>query len=338
MRAPMGKSRGSELEGFNMTDSSNTHKESSQVTSKPPILVTGAAGLVGNKVRQLLEERGDVVLAIDRIVRAEIFGPVKECDLADVHRLHELARDGLQGVIHCGAHSGPMIVRDNPVSMVQTNIVGTANVLEVARVYRAKRFVYCSSTSAYGPTGPGPVSEEAPMHPSTVYGASKVAGEQLVTTYALQYGLNGVSLRLSWVYGPRRNTDCMIRAMITDAQARQPTRIPYGRDIPRQYIYVEDAARALVAAFDKATLPQRVYTATGGSYKTLGEIADIVRQILPQAVIEFGAGVDPDDDIQQEFDISAAKRDFGYLPRYDLHAGIREYANWLWLQASEPRS
>lgn len=299
------------------------------MTSKPPILVTGAAGLIGNKVRQLLEERGDSVLAIDRIARAETFGPVMECDITDVHRLHELARDGLRGVIHCGAHSGPMLARDNPFSMVGTNIVGTANVLEVARVHRAERFVYCSSTSACGPTGPGPVSEDVLTRPSTVYGASKVAGEQLVTTYALQYGLNGVSVRLSWVYGPRRSTDCIIRTMITDAQAGKPTRISFGRDLKRQYVYVDDAARALVAAFDKGNLPRRIYTVTGGTCKTLGEIAEIVCQALPQADIELGAGFDPAEDIQCEFDISAARRDLGYSPRYDLLAGIREYANWL---------
>lgn len=299
------------------------------MTSKQPILVTGAAGLIGNKVRQLLEERGDSVLAIDRIAGDGVFGPVLECDLSDVHRLHECTLDGIRGVIHCGAHSGPMIARDNPISMVQTNIVGTANVLEVARVHRASRFIFCSSTSAYGPTGPGLVPEDVAMRSSTVYGATKVAGEQLVMTYSLQHGLNGVSLRLSWVYGPRRNTDCIIRRMITDAQAGRITRIPFGRDIRRQYIYIEDAARALVAAFDKATLPRRIYTVTGGTCRTLGEIASIVRQILPQADIDLGAGIDPADDVQGEFDISAAKRDFGYSPRYDLLGGILEYANWL---------
>jgi UDP-glucuronate 4-epimerase len=304
------------------------------MTSKPPILVTGAAGLIGNKVRQILEERGDTVIAIDRIAGSGGFGPVTECDLGDVHRLHELSRDGIEGVIHCGAHSGPMVARDNPFSMVQVNIVGTANVLEVARVHGARRFVYCSSTSAYGPTPRGPVPEDVPMHPSSVYGASKVAGEQLVAAYASQYELNGTSLRLSWVYGPRRITDCMIRTMIADAQAGRPTRAPFGRDFPRQYIHVEDAAGALVTAFDKPSLPRRSYTVTGGTCKTLGEIAGIVRELFPQADIELGAGADPVDDIQYEFDISAAKRDLGYAPRYDLVAGIRDYAAWLAAQVS----
>lgn len=304
------------------------------MASTSPILVTGAAGLIGNKVRQILEERGDRVVAIDRLAGSGTFGPVTECDLGDIHRLHELARNGIEGVIHCGAHSGPMVARDNPISMVQVNIVGTANMLEVARLHGAKRFVYCSSASVYGPTPPAPVPEDVALHPSTVYAASKVAGEQLVATYASQFGLNGTSLRLSWVYGPRRTTDCMIRTMLTDAQAGRPTRAPFGRHLPRQFIHVEDAAGALVTTFDEPSLPRRIYTVTGGSCKTLGEVADIVRELYPQADIELGEGLDPADDIQCEFDISAAKRDLGYAPRYELSDGIRGYAEWLAAQTS----
>lgn len=299
------------------------------MSSKAPILVTGAAGLIGNMVRQRLEGRGDRVVAIDRAPGRGTAGPVTECDLGDVHRLHELARDGLGGIIHCGAHSGPMVARDNPFSMVAVNIVGTANVLEVARIRGAARFIYCSSTSAYGPTPPGPVPEDVALRPSTVYGASKVAGEQLVSAYAAQYGLDGTSLRLSWVYGPRRSTDCAIRTMITDAQSGRPTRMPFGRDFPRQYVHVEDAAAALVAAFDASGLPRRVYNVTGGTYATLGEIAGMVRSILPQADIELGGGADPVDDVQHRFDISAAQRDLAYAPHHRLEAGIRAYAEWL---------
>lgn len=299
------------------------------MTVSQPILVTGAAGLIGDRVRRILEERGDEVIAIDRHAGAGTFGPVAECDLGDIHRLHELARKGLGGVVHCGAHSGPMVARDNPFSMVQVNIVGTANMLEVARIHGARRFVYCSSTSAYGPTPPGPVREDVPLRPSTVYGASKAAGEQLVSSYAAQYGLDGVSLRLSWVYGPRRTTDCLIRTMITDAQAGRPTRADFGRDFPRQYVHVGDAAAALVLALDRPSLPRRIYTVTGGTCLTLGQIADVVRAQFPQADISLGAGADPLDDVQHEFDISAAARDLGYAPRYDLAAGIRDYAAWL---------
>jgi nucleoside-diphosphate-sugar epimerase len=297
--------------------------------SEATILVTGAAGLLGNAVRVLLEKGGRKVLPIDRTPGAVDGREVTVCDLGDVHRLHALAVENrIAGIVHCGAHSGPMVARDNPNSMVQVNIVGTANVLEIARIH-GSRLVFCSSTSAYGNTPEGPVPEDVPMAPTTVYGASKVASELLVSAYAGQYGVDGVSLRLSWVYGPRRTTDCVIRTMIVDALAGRPTRLPFGRDFHRQFIHVEDAARALVMALDKPALPRRTYNVTGGSYLTLAEIANVVRGVLPGADIELGPGADPVDDMQRRFDISAVERDLGYRPAIGLDQGIGSYADWL---------
>jgi UDP-glucuronate 4-epimerase len=140
--------------------------------SEPTILVTGAAGLLGNAVRILLETSGQWVLPIDRVPQTEEGRQIIACDLSDVHRLHALAVENrITGIIHCGAHSGPMVARDNPYSMVQVNIVGTANVLEIARIHGA-RFVFCSSTSAYGNTPEGLVPEDVPLVPTSVYGAS----------------------------------------------------------------------------------------------------------------------------------------------------------------------
>jgi nucleoside-diphosphate-sugar epimerase len=169
-----------------------------------------------------------------------------------------------------------------------------------------------------------------------VYGASKVASEQLVSTYSKQYGVDGVSLRLSWVYGPRRTTDCIVRTMIEDALARRPTRESFGRDFHRQFIHVSDAARALVTALDTPNLPRRTYNITGGSYLTLREIGDVVRRVIPEADIELGEGPDPVDDVQHRFDISAAEHDLGFRPSISLEDGVRAYASWLKEQAWEP--
>ena len=290
------------------------------------ILLTGAAGLIGRAVHRMLRERGDRVIAIDRIGGETITA----CDLTEVHRLHELATEAT-AVVHCGAISGPMVARDNPYLIVQSNVVGTANILELARVRKMRRVVACSSVSAYGntPAGLDLVAEDVPLRPTSVYGASKAAGEHLLDGYALQHGLDGVSIRPAWVYGPGRTTECAIRAMILDAQAGRATHFPFGRDFYRQYVHVDDVATALVLALDAEKLPRRSYTITGGSYMTLAEVAETVKAVLPQAEITMGAGPDPVDDVQARFDISAAERNLGYRPRVTLEDGIRSYAEWL---------
>lgn len=301
------------------------------------VLVTGAAGLVGNAVRTRLENAGRSVVAIDRMGGVIDGRKVVECDVTDIHGLHRLARrNSITGVIHCGAFSGPMVAADSPVQMVQVNIVGTANILELARVIGGTRVVFCSSTSAFGPTPPGPVPEDVALRPSTVYGASKAASEHLVSSYAQQHGVDGVSLRLSWIYGPRRTTSCAIRTMITDALEGRATELPFGRDFPRQYIYIDDAVDALITALNRPRLPRHVYTVTGGTWMTLGEIAGVVRKVMPAADIKVAEGDDPIDDRQERFDISAAGRDLGYVPKVSLEGGIRAYRDWLAKRAATP--
>lgn len=290
------------------------------------ILLTGAAGLIGRALHRLLIDRGDTVVAIDRIGGDGIVA----CDLTETHRLHELGA-AATAVLHCGAISGPMVARDDPHLIVQSNIVGTANILELARIRRMRRVVFLSSVSAYGdtPAGIDPVPENVVLAPSSVYGASKVAGEALAAGYRRQHGVDAVSIRPSWVYGPGRTTACAIRDMILDAQAGRPTHFPFGRDFFRQYVHVDDVAAAILLALDAATLRQRVYTITGGDYRTLAAVADVVRGALPGASITMDPGGDPIDDLQARFDISAAAADLGYRPSITLEAGIRAYATWL---------
>lgn len=297
--------------------------------SNETILVTGAAGLVGNAVARALLARGDEVVAIDRFAGQVEGVNITSCDLNDIHQLHAVTGPGLTGVVHCGAFSGPMVARDNPYAMVQVNIVGTANVLELARIYKSRRFVFCSSTSAYGHTKTGLVQEDSYMEPESLYGASKVACEQMVSAYAKQYDVDGVSIRLSWVYGPRRTTDCVIREMLTNARAGRSTKFAFGADFYRQFIHVEDASAALLSALDAPELPRRTYNATGGTRVTLQDVAQIVKELHPTATIELANGPDPVDEFQDEFDISAAQRDLKYVPRISLAEGIARYSRWL---------
>ncbi|WP_158814624.1 NAD(P)-dependent oxidoreductase [Methylocapsa sp. S129] len=295
-----------------------------------PILVTGAAGLVGRAVLRRLTALKQAFVAIDRIAVHVDGALVAAADLTDGHRLHALVRrQPLAGIIHCGAISGPMLGKDNPFSIVETNIVGTANLLEIARIHAIPRFVFCSSCSVYGSPGNVPITEHAPLRPTSVYGASKVAGEQLVAAYSAEHRLDGVSLRLSWVYGPERTTDCLLRDMVRAAIAERPFSRPWGKGFPRQYIHADDAAVALVAALGTSSLPRTEYAITGDRVDTLDEVAELVRSVFPKSIISLGSGVDPLDDLQGRIDIRAARRDLGFAPVVDLRDGIQGLAERL---------
>jgi UDP-glucuronate 4-epimerase len=294
------------------------------------ILITGAAGFLGDAIRGELDRLGTPVLPLDRRSQAASGRKTIVCDLTDAHRLHALVHERpIDCIIHSGGVSGPMVARDDPHGIVRANVDGTANLLELARIHGIGRFIFCSSAGVYGATQGGPVVETDPLRPRDTYSASKAAGEHLVAAYAHQFGLDAVSLRFSWIFGPRRATDCVIRTMILDALAGRPTRLPYGRGFPRQFVHVDDAVRAVLAALVRPALPGTAYTISGGSYVSLDEIGGLVRRVLGHADIEVADGPDPGDDYQHSFDISAASRDLGYVPRVTLEDGIRRYADWL---------
>jgi UDP-glucose 4-epimerase/UDP-glucuronate 4-epimerase len=284
-------------------------------------------------VRRQLEAADRAVTAIDLTARAEPGAPVTALDVRDIHRLHALAVQAgpFEAIIHCGALSGPMLARDNPHFLIDVNLGGTANLLELARIHRIPRVVFCSSVSAYGhtPAGLSPVGEDVPLEPTTVYGATKAAGEALVRGYATQHGVSAVCIRIGWVYGPRRTTDCDIRDMILAAQSGRPFAQPVGADDLRQYVYMDDVAAALILAADVSAPPRLSYSVTGDDIRPLSAVADIVRARFPGASIEIGAGAVPGADRQQRFDLSAARRDLGYRPSTNLTDGIAAYADWL---------
>lgn len=123
--------------------------------------------------------------------------------------------------------------------------------------------------------------------------------------------------------------------MIVDALAGKATSKPFGRNFCRQFIYVDDTARALVTALNRSELPRDTYTITGDSYLTIAEIAEVVRSVLMDKKVTIGDGDDPVDDRQSRFDTSAAKRDLDFSPKYSFADGVRAYADRLRHRASD---
>ena len=296
------------------------------------VVVTGSAGLIGFGVAARLAREGRAVIGTDRIQPREDGGfPSTDAELTDVHKLHAICSGDVEAIVHCGAVSGPMLGRDNPRAVIETNIAGTANLLEIAR-QRDVRLVFCSSTSAYGNTAVGldPVPEDAPLAGDDIYGATKASGDILTRAYVAQTGLDAIVLRFSWVYGPRRRTTCVVREMIKDAQVGRATTLPYGRGFTRQYVYIDDVVSAVIAALDASeTGSQRAFNITGGERLEFGEIVDAVRASVPGAQITLGAGADPEDQSHGRFDISAAARVLGWQPQVAFADGVRKYAGWL---------
>ncbi|ODU00744.1 MAG: hypothetical protein ABS81_22710 [Pseudonocardia sp. SCN 72-86] len=288
------------------------------------VLVTGSAGLVGHAVRLLLEADGEVVVGVDRVSRSADGVAQLPCDLTDPAAVDAVvAAHEVTTIVHCGGVSGPMVARDDPRAVVEANVGGTANLLESARRHGVARVVYCSSIAAYGATPPGPVTEATPLRPLDVYGATKAAAEHLVAGYHHEHGVTGVSLRISTVFGARRRTACLVRALLDDAAAGRPTHVPIPADAPQQYVYVDDVATAVRAALH-APGAVGAYNVAGVAVHTVTEVITAAREADPRV----RAAAEPPDPVAAQawpgqLDLSAAADELGWRPRWSLVDGIR---------------
>lgn len=307
------------------------------MSSQLPVLVTGAAGLIGRRVTELLLQARRPVIATDRAAPTARLGcEFVTAELSDSMRLTALVARGVSAVLHCGGISGQMLARDNPAGILGINVGGTATLLELARLFRVPRFVFCSSVHAYGdtPEDMNPVTEEAPLAARETYGASKVAAEAALRAYALEHDMQACALRLGWVYGPRRTTPSLTARMVRDAaEGRAVTQVEHDGLYAVPLLHVEDAAAALLAALDAPAVQGRCFNIVGGPSQPFTAIAAMIAAVRPDWRAEFTPGQALPEYRQGNFCIRAAAQGLGWVPRVTPQQGLADYIEWLQREA-----
>jgi len=233
------------------------------------ILVTGAAGFIGMAVARALLDRGDEVVGIDNLndyysvqlkrdrLQTLLGRPgfrFQELDIADQSALHELfATEDFDRVVHLAAQAGVRYSLQNPHAYAQSNLVGFVNVLEGCRHHGVEHLVYASSSSVYGGNTKMPFAENDPVdHPVSLYAATKKANELMAHTYSHLYGLPTTGLRFFTVYGPWGRPD-MAPILFTEAiLAGRPIKVFNHGKMRRDFTYVDDIVRGVVATLDRA--------------------------------------------------------------------------------------
>lgn len=295
-----------------------------------PILVTGAAGLIGVRlVRRLLGD-GAAVIATDRqFVEAPPGMLWATVDLLDGHALQTLMREARVGaVVHSGAISGPMVAAGDPHEVMSVNVTGTLNVAEAALRTGVERVVALSSAGVYGVQSTlDPVREDAPLNASDIYGASKIAAETILRAYRREHGLPVVALRPSSVYGPGRTNACFIRDMIEHARRGDPLPLAPEGACRRQFVHVDDVVAAILGALNAPHLDDFAFNVSGGTWLSEQEIAAQAAPVLPGLQIaQTDAPARCLDGEMGPLDTARARAAFGFSPCVPLAEGIASYA------------
>ncbi len=300
-------------------------------------LVLGGTGFIGSQLCAALRRAGWRVRAFGRRLPGEGGAAAVECDefvQGDFAFREKVAQavDGADTVFHLVSTTVPGTSAINPFYDVQTNIIPSIQLLELCVARKIRRVVFSSSGgTVYGPAQYLPIDEKHPTNPVSPYGVSKLAIEKYLGVYAATRGLGYAVLRFGNVYGPghrARTGQGLVTALIERGLAGEPIEIWGDGTVARDYLYVDDAARALVAASAYVGVQRAFNAATGigtsvndlliSIERTIGRRLEVRR--TPGRAFDVPANV---------LDASLAARELDWRPQVSLEDGLRRTANWL---------
>ena len=311
------------------------------MSEQKTVLVTGGAGFIGSHLVDALAARGDRVRVVDNLsvgsldnLSQQAGNPrvtVHQVDVRDGRALAPLF-DGVDTVFHLATQCVRVSLSE-PELVHEVNTTGTLQVLLAAAHSRVRRFVYVSSSEAFGSARVVPMREDHPFEPTTIYGASKMAGELYTNAFRVTYGLHTVIVRPFNTYGPRAHFNGAYGELIPKFVVRVENGLPpvvFGDgEQTRDFTYVTDTVAGMIGAADSTLDGQSVNIARGREV-SINEIARIVLGACGRAGLlspTYGPPR-PADVRRHHADIALARRSLGFEPAIDIDEGIRRYVAW----------
>lgn len=307
-------------------------------------MVTGA-GLIGSQVARILVQQGEKpvifdiapqltaladVVDLDKLTlcRGDLLNPF---DLARIIKEHRVTR-----IVHTAAYPNLGAgAQENPYGAIQLNIMGTANVLEAARIQGAERVVMISTAAvargvAGGEDNGDRSKEEALPRPTSFYAATKQAGEHLGLNYARSHGVDFRAVRFPnvagpWLAGGGGRPSALFRTIVERSVDGVAHTVPPGT---MEWLYSKDAARGVVLALQAEGIESRVFNIGMGRPCDNEELIAVFEQVVPGAKLEVDKSAQTSQTSSVFLDLTRARTELGYEAEYDLPAMVADYVAW----------
>src|SRR5947207_10878665 len=307
------------------------------------VLVTGGAGFIGSHLVEKLLAVGHEVVVLDdfndfydpRIKHANIAGFAKDVsvchvDLRESDSVRAVFHRGkVDAIAHLAARAGVRPSIQQPRLYYDTNVVGTLHLLEAARVTGVQRFIFASSSSVYGVSKAVPFSEDEHLIQTlSPYGATKVAGEFLCSTYSHLYQMRVVALRYFTVYGPRQRPDLAIHQFTRRIYAGQPIDQFGDGSTRRDYTYIDDIIQGTMAALNYSGSLYDVFNLGESQTIQLKDLIGAIENALGKKAKINRLPEQPGDMPLTCADISKARNLLGYNPKTKFNEGLPRFIDW----------
>ena len=326
------------------------------------ILVTGVAGFIGFQIARRLLEAGFEIIGVDNIndyydvnIKNDRLKILRVYDRFAFHKKNLEAKEDIdqifkenspQRVIHLAAQAGVRYSIENPEVYVQSNIVGTFNILEGCRHNKVEHLVYASTSSAYGLNTNYPFSvRDNVSHPVSFYGATKIAHELMAHSYSHLYGLPTTGLRFFTVYGPWGRPDMALFLFTKAILASEPINVYNRGDMERDFTYIDDIVEGLFRVIKKtpksdpewsgltpnpasSSAPYRLYNiGSNAPIKLMDYIHEIEKNLGIKAILNLMPM--QDGDVRKSHaNVDDLIRDLDYSPKWNIQDGVKNFIQW----------
>ncbi len=307
------------------------------------VLVTGAGGFIGSRLCQKLAEAGASVRAFVRytsraeigllkLLPAEVLQKIEiiRGDLRDFSAVEQAAK-GTDAVFHLGALISIPYSYVHPVETVQTNVIGTMNILEACRKVGAK-LVHTSTSEVYGTALRVPIDEDHPLQGQSPYSASKIGADKLVESYYRSFDVPSITIRPFNTYGPGQSNRAVIPTIITQALAGEVVRLG-NLDAIRDFTYLDDTVEGFLLAGQAGLWDGETYNLGSGQEISIGDIAELIFKIMgKQPVIQVEQSrlrPEKSEVLRLISDNQKAKAALGWQPNVGMEEGLRRTIAWI---------
>lgn len=307
-------------------------------------VVTGAAGFIGSQVALALLDQGHTVLGVDNLSQAydvrmkqhrlealtsrESF-KLLQADIAEKATIDQLFAQNLNpaAVINLAAIAGVRASTTDPWSYLNTNTLGTLNMLEYARHQNVPKFILASTSSLYGEDGTPPHNELAPTdHPLAPYAASKKGAEAFAYSYHHLYKIDVSVLRYFTVYGPAGRPDMSMFRFCQWISEGRPVTITGDGSQSRGFTYVDDIASGTLLALKK--VGYEVFNLGGHEVISINDLVSMLEEMIGKPALRQYIPAHPADVYSNVADVSKARQMLGWQPQIGLEEGVRRLVDW----------
>ena len=305
-------------------------------------LVTGAAGFIGARTSELLTKDGHTVIGIDNMndaydlrMKEYRLGKLQampgftfhKLDISEKSIIDRLKGYEFEGLINLAAWAGVRASVKNPWIYVESNVLGTLNMLELCRQTGTRKFIVASTSSIYGENPPYPTPESASSsEPLQPYAASKKGAEAMAHAYHHLYDIDVTVVRFFTVYGPAGRPDLSIFRFVQWISEGHPVRVNGDGEQSRGFTYIDDIGRGIISALKP--LGFEIINLGGHEVITINNLIRLIEEVVGRkAIVQYGPP-DPADMFTNWADVTKAGELLGWEPQFNMRVGVEKLVEW----------